>query len=102
MDIKTMEKWSKKYNKYFLLNESNQHPNHSKLFRIGNYWYRPDKDILIHKDTVEDYINNCTKLKKSHRKTHYLNKMGIKISEEQETNNSWKEILKNKINENEY
>lgn len=58
-----MDKWSKKYKQWFRLTKENQHPFYDKIYRIKNYWYRPDKDMMIHNDKIEDYITLCLKAK---------------------------------------
>lgn len=77
-----MENFSKKYNKWFLCDESNRHPRSLNLFRIKDFYYRPDKDMLIHKDIVEDYIDNCRKLSNRFKRDAYCKKNNIEIKDQ--------------------
>lgn len=76
-----MEHWSKKYEKWYLCNEKNRHPRSLKLYRFKDWYYRPDKDVLIHKDIVEDYIDNTEKAYKKYRKDAYCKKNNIEIED---------------------
>lgn len=69
------EVFSKKYNKWFLLKDTNKHPRHPKLFRFGKFYYRPDKDMLIHEDIVDEYIDNLLQYVKDIKKSYRLSKL---------------------------
>lgn len=74
-----MDKWSKKYQQWFRILEFNKHPKHKSIYKFGNYWYRIDKDILIHNDVIDEYIEKSDKLRKLKRKEQYLKKNNIEI-----------------------
>jgi hypothetical protein len=76
-----MEHFSKKYQKWFGCYESNRHPRSLNLFRVKDFYYRPDKDMLIHKDIVDDYIDKCSKISKRHKKDAYCKKNNIEIKD---------------------
>jgi hypothetical protein len=52
-----------------------------KLFKFGDFYYRPDKDMLIHKDIVDDYIDNTVKRFKRHKRDAYCKKNNIEIKD---------------------
>ena len=70
-----MDKWSKKYNKWFRCDEPIKE--HKNLFKFGDYFYRPDKDILIHKSFLDDYIEQCNKGYKNFKKMSFMLKNNI-------------------------
>lgn len=74
-----MDKWSKKYNRWFRLEDSFKHPVNANLYRFGDYWYNFKKDIMIHYSIIDDYINNITKKQKSIKKEAYCKKNGIEL-----------------------
>jgi hypothetical protein len=77
-----MDKWSKKYEKWFRCEESNRHPRNLNLFKFNLYYYNPNTDKLIHQDIVEAYIDNCKKRQKSIKKDAYCIKHNIEIKTE--------------------
>jgi hypothetical protein len=74
-----MEKWSKKYNQWFLLEDKHRHPKSKNLYRFNNYWYNFKKDIMIHNDVVDSYLETITKKTKTIKKESYCKKNGIEL-----------------------
>lgn len=75
-----MDKWSKKYQKWFRC-EDNKHSRNNNLYQFGDYFYNIKTDKLIHKDVVDDYIDNCNRLRKKKRKDAYCTKHNIEIKD---------------------
>lgn len=74
-----MDKWSKKYNKWFRCDEPINE--YDKLFKFGEYYYRPDKDILIHKSFLGEYIEKCKKGHKNFKKMAFMLKNNIEVKQ---------------------
>jgi len=75
-----MDYFSDKYNKWFRCEESNKHPRSNKLFKFGNYYFRHDKDIMIHIDSVDKYIDDNLMKYKRYRKESYCKKNNIDLT----------------------
>jgi hypothetical protein len=76
-----MDHYSRKYEKWYRCIEANRHPRSLYLYRFGDYYYRPDKDMLIHISFVEEYIDKCKKVSNKYKKDAYCKKNGIEIKD---------------------
>lgn len=76
-----MDLFSKKYNKWFRCDSTNQHPRHLSIYKFGDFYWRSDVDKLIHKDIVDEYIDNCKKRSNRYKKDAYCKKNGIEIKD---------------------
>lgn len=74
-----MDCFSKKYQKWYRCLESNRHDRSLTLYKFGDYWYERNKDLLVHNSFVDDYIDNCRKGQKKHKKDAYCKKNNIEI-----------------------
>jgi len=76
-----MDKWSKKYQKWYRCDVTNTHIRNKNLYKFGEWYYNIKTDKLIHSSVVEEYIDNCNKLRKKIKKDAYCIKHNIEIKE---------------------
>ncbi len=76
-----MRHFSKKYNKWMELDDSKTHPETKSLYQFGkDYYYDLKKDKYIHKDILDDYLNNTYRLRKNIAKQSAIEKSQFKAA----------------------